>query len=1511
MDLDRTIGTTTSNAAGAFSVPFNGLEGPHLLTARAVNAAGQVSATSAPIRVTLDRTGPRIQITKPIDNARTRLDATPVYGTWEAENIDHIKVNGVQATLYDTSIRTQEVNGIEVDIQNGYFRIDRLPLPQNQNTLQAVATDTLQNQNSHQIQVIKDQTAPSITVTSPPLTGGEFQTRSDTVDISGLVNDPQASLDINGDTMVNTNGMFAATSLPLHLGENPFTITSRDDLGNKSATSFTVVYDPQMLHLDSISPLEDIPGNLVTIAGTGFSSLPQENQVTFTGATTIAAGVTPDGRFLKVVVPEDARTGPVFVTVAGQRSNEVFLQVPTIGWMEILPIRTEIRILGGESAFTAIARYSNSATRDISHLGTWSSQNPAIAMVDNQGKVTGHQEGQTQVNFRFGNVHMVAHVRVAIPQISVALVIDQSDSMNNPTHDPALNHAKQAARSLLHRMDPGDRACLIAYNDVISVHPFTSDPTSVENLINGVIAEKGTALYEAVRTAMHHSAAEQAAHPNNKTAILVLADGENNITSVSEQQAVDAILQYSDIEVYFAYIQSNSTGTNHLQILAQRTNSFYRPAATPGDLDAIFCEILNRAKDNPIALTVEPPAATLLGTGASVDFIARGRFWDGSVLDIMSSAEWTSANTGIATIDATGRATALRAGTSTIICVAGGIAAKAWVHANMPPVITYITPTQAVTGAQVNIIGRGFAADPSLNLITFNGVLAPIIACDSSTLLVQVPENATSGPVVVTVLNQRSNGWPFVILTSISSPHQVRAFPGNRNALVHWDKPSGPTTLAEYFVYHRSTTPAFQRANTSPTQENLLEVGGLTNNVPHIIRVHSVDTSSMESHFGNPTTVTPHEFYIEMDLDRIPTWGTTAVSRPDPNYTITVTDVQGQPLAGREIFLGSENNVFEFTPPSGVTDAQGRLQGNLWVSDTAGIMQDQLLKIFVFAGGLADAIKSGALSSNYIPRLTELETREHRFDGARMYFTNRIQGLGVYNPYASRPLTFRLLAVDANKELAMENFFIGRANGVDIPGYEVRSPMDSPEFREFLRQQARFENGAPAPMTAGSEGSISALDIGKIVGEILASIFIPGWDAVDLVCAAWDYFVDDESPSYVIVGLAAAGLAADVLSVTGVGFIGNVGIGVMKGIVKALDAINPRLVRWILSKPGDIGTLANMVLNKFPGGLGDQIGQVANIPQLQAAIVAMVGLIKNLEKIGPAGKQAWELVERLPFRVSDDATIGMAKLIRRSRDLARVEALARSFGPDVVNKVFKMVADHRRAIDANSTEGLMRMMKVFDDAGDLEEGVRNANRIFASIETFARINRDSHRGTQHLNDVLGLFSDLNRKFPNAQGYDELIKDLGSGATFKHVGTWTQMKVAEVLQPPNVVLEFEKRIPTSSGGHRIVDIITQEGPIERLVEVKSNYWRGIEKAYEKITTEAAKRRFLERRFRHTFDQAKDMVEHAVQNGKAYGIAFSYPIPPKLRPIFEQMFRQKTNMPSSWDASEWLSDGILFP
>ena len=88
---------------------------------------------------------------------------------------------------------------------------------------------------------------------------------------------------------------------------------------------------------------------------------------------------------------------------------------------------------------------------------------------------------------------------------------------------------------------------------------------------------------------------------------------------------------------------------------------------------------------------------------------------------------------------------------------------------NLRPTITSIAPTSGVVGTEVTITGTNFGGTNTQNDVEFNGTNATVKSASTTVLVVDVPENATSGSVSVTVNGESATGPNFTVIDATAS----------------------------------------------------------------------------------------------------------------------------------------------------------------------------------------------------------------------------------------------------------------------------------------------------------------------------------------------------------------------------------------------------------------------------------------------------------------------------------------------------------------------------------------------------------------------------------------------------------------------------------------------------------------------------------------------------------------------------------------------------------------------
>ncbi|MCE9591656.1 MAG: hypothetical protein K8S99_14160 [Planctomycetes bacterium] len=310
------VGTATANGSGAWSITTSVLgTGPHTLTAKATDTAGNTGVASAALVVTIDTTAPSapaaLNLVDASDSGTSNTDdltndATPtITGTAEA---------GATVELFDdlTSVGTAVADG------SGNWSITSSALSDGEHPLTAKATDAAGNTGvaSSSLVVTTDATAPDAPAALDLATGSDSGssnsddiTSDTTPTITGTAEAFSTVELFDGDTSVGTavadlSGDWSITTSALSSGVHTLTAKATDEAGNTSVASAslditidTTVAAPVITGLTSAtdtgsSNTDGITGDTTpTLAGTAEANASVE---IFDGVTSLGTA-TADG----------------------------------------------------------------------------------------------------------------------------------------------------------------------------------------------------------------------------------------------------------------------------------------------------------------------------------------------------------------------------------------------------------------------------------------------------------------------------------------------------------------------------------------------------------------------------------------------------------------------------------------------------------------------------------------------------------------------------------------------------------------------------------------------------------------------------------------------------------------------------------------------------------------------------------------------------------------------------------------------------------------------------------------------------------------------------------------------------------------------------------------------------------------------------------------------------------------------------------------------------------------
>lgn len=276
--------------APAFSGTFNTviyMEGAHTLTARAVDAAGNASAYSAPVHVIVDNKPLTVvSFSAPLPNTRFKDSATVTVST--SEPVDHLTFTAGTTTITATALNPTTYSGV----------VPFSTAPEGTIPITATAYGLVGDVATKSLNVIVDRTPPPILDITridaePPTNGVVFVTASAGATEGGAT--IRATNTANGATAsANTaaNGSFGFSILAS--SDDVLSITATDAVGNQSGATLVVVRQVAALQAPVANASLHFEGVLVDRVGAASGAIAPDGALdaVFTFNLTVGDNVT-------------------------------------------------------------------------------------------------------------------------------------------------------------------------------------------------------------------------------------------------------------------------------------------------------------------------------------------------------------------------------------------------------------------------------------------------------------------------------------------------------------------------------------------------------------------------------------------------------------------------------------------------------------------------------------------------------------------------------------------------------------------------------------------------------------------------------------------------------------------------------------------------------------------------------------------------------------------------------------------------------------------------------------------------------------------------------------------------------------------------------------------------------------------------------------------------------------------------------------------------------------------
>lgn len=306
-------GSNFSAVAGNNIVKFNGVTAVvSASTTTSITTTVPTGATTGPITVTVGSESGISTSNFTVGTGDPTINSfSPTSGTIGSLVI----INGTNFSTVPSE-NTVKFNGVQEAVSSSTATSITTSVPMGATTGPIQVTVNGKSVTSTTNFTVISLTAPTVTTFSPisgligttvTITGSNFSTTpaNNTVKFNGTTA-----------TVTASTATSIAAVVPAGATSGVITVTVGSETGT-SANSFTVIFPTPTI--TSFSPTTGPVGTTVTLTGTNFSAIPNENTVKFNGTEAVITASTSTS--ITVSVPPGAQTGPISVIVNGQTGS--------------------------------------------------------------------------------------------------------------------------------------------------------------------------------------------------------------------------------------------------------------------------------------------------------------------------------------------------------------------------------------------------------------------------------------------------------------------------------------------------------------------------------------------------------------------------------------------------------------------------------------------------------------------------------------------------------------------------------------------------------------------------------------------------------------------------------------------------------------------------------------------------------------------------------------------------------------------------------------------------------------------------------------------------------------------------------------------------------------------------------------------------------------------------------------------------------------------------------------
>ncbi|WKD50175.1 Ig-like domain-containing protein [Microbulbifer spongiae] len=364
-----------------------------------------------------------------------------------------------------------------------------------------------------------------------------------------------------------------------------------------------------------------------------------------------------------VAVGEGSTTA--FASSAGMVSNTVTITVTgaELTSIQVTPASVDLA-KGNTQQLTALGRYTDGSSADITDSVDWHSDNTAVATLDRSGELTAVEEGSTTASASWGDIvsntvtvtvsgAVLTAIQVTPPAPSLAKGNRQQLTAMGTYSDGSTDDVTNAVA-----WNSGDTA-IATVDSQGELTAVDEGDTTISASWEGIVSNTVTVTVSgAVLTAIQVTPPAPSLAKGNRqqlTAMGTFSDGTTADLTTS--------VAWTSSDTHIATVDSSG------QLTAVDEGTATVSASKEGVVSNTVTVIVTPAVLTAIQVT---PATVDLAKGNAQQLTALGRYSDGTIVTL-TSVNWHSGDTAVATVDMEGQLTAVEEGNTTAYARLGGI----------------------------------------------------------------------------------------------------------------------------------------------------------------------------------------------------------------------------------------------------------------------------------------------------------------------------------------------------------------------------------------------------------------------------------------------------------------------------------------------------------------------------------------------------------------------------------------------------------------------------------------------------------------------------------------------------------------------------------------------------------------------------------------------------------------------------------------------------------------------